>query len=71
MVREVVPGDHDGLGDQGERHGALHGAGQPVAGLAGAGDGVSVAEGDFDGPPCSAAAGLRIVAAAKSGYAGQ
>jgi hypothetical protein len=45
-----VPGDDQGAGEQGERDGALDGAGCAVAGLAGAGDVAGVGEGLLDGP---------------------
>jgi hypothetical protein len=45
-----VPGDDQGAGEQGERDGALDGAGGAVAGLAGAGDVAGVGECLLDGP---------------------
>src|SRR5262249_38071038 len=49
VAGEVVPGDHQGLGEQGEGDGALHGGRGAVTGLTSAGDGFGVTEGDFDG----------------------
>jgi fermentation-respiration switch protein FrsA (DUF1100 family) len=57
---QVVPDDHDGLGEQGEGDRALDGAGPAVAGLASAGDVLGVADGDFDGLITAARAPSRI-----------
>src|SRR6266567_2621096 len=50
---QVVPDDHDALGEQREGDGALHGARPAVAGLAGAGDVLGVTDRDLDGPAAS------------------
>src|SRR5262249_46213079 len=57
MAGEVVPGDHQGLGEQGEGDGALDGTGGAGAGLTGAGDGFGGAGGDFGGPPAGGGGG--------------
>jgi hypothetical protein len=59
-----VPHDDQGAGEQGERDGALDGAGGAVAGLAGSGDVAGVGEGLLDGPAGGVAGVIRAAASA-------